>query len=306
MARQPLTAARLFGRDLPGLLRALTPERLRFDRQRRARRLTSLPGRYARPPRGFPPAHRHPHFEICILLGGRCPFLLGDERLDLRGGDVVVLPPEAYHRELAAEQCGPYKLLWLGLHRAYTAAHIQDHRGGGSFDTKAFRQTTTALPEALPLAETLDLELWSGQPGAFTRAQGLLLQLCGLFERALAAPRAAAPAGEDLQKWRVDNAVAYVRDHFAQPIDLSEVAQHAGVGPAYLSALFSRELGRSFTDFVTACRLEAAERLLADPALSIKEVAARVGIANPFYFSRIFRKRAGCSPQAFRRRQQPR
>lgn len=305
MARPSRTVESIFARELPALVRALTAERILFDQTRRARRLTRPPERWANPPRGFPPAHRHPHYEICVLLSGRCPFLLGEARRTLRRGDLAVLSPETYHRELAAERCGPYVLLWLTFHRDRAAMHIQDHRGGGHFDTHALRRWVYGFPEAHACVNAIDLELWTAAPGYFHRVQGLLLQLCGLYERGLARPPAgakeAAQDGEDVQRWRVETAVEYVRDHFAQPLDLGEVAQHVGVSSGYLSALFSRTLGRSFTDFLAACRLEEAEKLLAEPALSVKEVAARVGFENPFYFSRVFRKRNGVSPQQFRR-----
>jgi two-component system response regulator YesN len=132
-----------------------------------------------------------------------------------------------------------------------------------------------------------------------------LLQLFGYYERALAQPSTKAAKrleGEDVQRWRVEKAVEYLRDHFNRPVDLGEVAHYVGVSSGYLSALFTRSLGRSFTDVLAACRLDEAEKLLADPALSVKEIAVRVGIDNPFYFSRLFRKRTGASPLQFRRR----
>lgn len=305
MPRSARTAESLFANELPRLVRALAPDRILFDRSRRARRLTRPPEQWAHPPKGFPPAHRHPHYEICVLLSGDCPFLLGDSRQNLRRGDLAVLSPETYHRELAAERCGPYVLLWLTFHRDNAGAHIQDHLGGGTFDKRALRCWVYGFPEALALVNAIDLELWTAQPGYFNRVQGLLLELCGQYERGLARAtktKASSGEGEDVQRWRVETAVEYVRDHFAQPVDLGEVAQHVGVSPGYLSALFSRTLGRSFTDFLTTCRLEEAEKLLVEPTLSVKEIAARVGIENPFYFSRVFRKRHGTSPKQFRRK----
>jgi two-component system response regulator YesN len=64
--------------------------------------------------------------------------------------------------------------------------------------------------------------------------------------------------------------------------------------------LFTREIGRSFTEFLAACRIDEAERLMADPTLSIKEISRLVGIENPLYFSRLFRKHTGIPPTKFR------
>jgi AraC-like DNA-binding protein/mannose-6-phosphate isomerase-like protein (cupin superfamily) len=295
----------LFSRTLPALVRGLKPARLFFDRSRRARRLKHLPERWAHPPKGFPPAHRHISFELCIVLSGRCPFLLGDERFEVRRGDTIVLSPDVYHRELAAENCGRYELLWMGLEKPTVFAHIQHHLGRGRFDPQALQIKLASVPEALQLAHRIDAELWENKPGAFSAAQGMLLQICALLERAITAREQKVSRREHdsaIQRWRAEKAAVYVRDHFAEPIDLPEVAIHIGASPAYASVLFTREIGRSFTDFLAGCRIEEAERLMADPALSIKEISRLVGIENPLYFSRLFRKHTGISPMKFRRK----
>ena len=307
MRSEPLSAhqqaLRFYGQILPRLVRALKPGNILSDPTRRARRLRNPPRRWAHPPPGFPPAHRHPQFELCFVLAGRCPFLLGEERFLLRRGALVVLPPEVYHRELAADRCGPYQVLWLTLQRHALGAHLQDHRGNGRFNRQAFRIWLQDFPHGLEIGKNVDWELWQARPGNFHRVQGLLLELCGFAERSLDGQRRPAPVlekGEALQRWRIEAAVEYVRDHFSHPLDLAEVAQHAGISPGYLSALFTRTLGHSFTAYLAACRLEEARRLLADPALSIKEIARRVGIENPLYFSRLFRNATGRSPKHYR------
>ncbi|MCK6473804.1 MAG: AraC family transcriptional regulator [Planctomycetes bacterium] len=288
--------------ELPALVCRLKPNLLLYDRERRARRLKYPPARWAHPPKDFPPAHRHPHLELCIALSGRCPFLLGERRHTLRRGHVVVLSPEAFHCELAADRCGPYRLLWVSCHPTEAHLFVQDHLGRRIFNQDAPRVNLKKFAEAYQSVREIDYELWAAQLGAFRRVQGLLLGLCGLFERAVgAAARARPPARDEaVQRRRVERAVEYVRDHFSEPLDLQEVAVHVGVSAGYLSALFTRTLGRSFTDYLASCRLEEAERLLAQPSLSVKEVAVRVGIQNPLYFSRLFRKHTGFSPSQFR------
>lgn len=299
------TALTLFSRTLPALIRKLKQARLFFDRTRRARRIKHLPARWSHPPKGFPPAHRHISFELCFGLSGRCPFLLGDERFEIRRGDVVVLSPDVYHREMAADNCGPYEILWMSLERPSVVGHIQHHLGRGRFADRALRVKLPTVPEALQLAHKIGGELWENKPGAFTSAQGMLLQICAQVERALGAESSShqkSKRGGDsaIQRWRAEKAALYVRDHFAEPIDLPEVAIHIGASPAYASVLFTREIGRSFTDFLAACRIDEAERLMADPTLSIKEISRLVGIENPLYFSRLFRKHTGIPPTKFR------
>ncbi|MCZ7649214.1 MAG: AraC family transcriptional regulator [Planctomycetota bacterium] len=281
----------------------MKPADIHFDRSRRGRRLAKPPARWAQPPRGYPPAHRHENYEFCFALRGRCPFLLGEERILLRAGQLVVLSPRVFHREFAAERAEPYTLLWCSFQKTWMGGHVYAHLGRGRFRSDKLRVWFEGFADGLRAAEAVDLELFEDRPGAFLRVQGLLLAWCGAALRHLEEAGAPAPEPskrEAQQQQRVKAAVDFVRDRFAEPLDLAAVAAHVGIGAGYLSALFTRELGRTFTEFLAACRLEEAERLLRDPALSVKEIAHRVGFENPFYFSRLFRRRTGKSPKQWR------
>jgi quercetin dioxygenase-like cupin family protein len=48
-------------------------------------------------PGGGPRRHRHPHAEVFVVHGGSGRFEIGDERFDGEAGDVVIVPPEAWH-----------------------------------------------------------------------------------------------------------------------------------------------------------------------------------------------------------------
>jgi two-component system response regulator YesN len=53
-------------------------------------------------------------------------------------------------------------------------------------------------------------------------------------------------------------------------------------------------------EYLRRLRIELARELLADPSLSIKEVAARTGFTEPNHFSRVFSRIDGVPPTAFR------
>jgi two-component system response regulator YesN len=97
-------------------------------------------------------------------------------------------------------------------------------------------------------------------------------------------------------------AVQYIDSHYAQPLQLTAVAERCNVSAGYLSRLFSEHLGVSFNDHLNAVRLDIAERLLREGEQPVKEIAYSVGYHDPNYFSRIFKKFKGTSPTTFSRK----
>ncbi len=98
----------------------------------------------------------------------------------------------------------------------------------------------------------------------------------------------------------VKRAIAYLQQNYAHPIARWQVAEAAGASEDYLSRLFHRELGLSPWDYLNRYRIQRARLLLVAGDLSIAEVARQVGFKDHAYFSRIFRKLTGLSPNGYR------
>lgn len=81
---------------------------------------------------------------------------------------------------------------------------------------------------------------------------------------------------------------------------VAEMAAQLGVSAAQLRRILLLAAGATPRQLLCNLRLEAAARLLADPGIRIKEIQARVGIADASHFCRDFRDRFGVSPSEFR------
>lgn len=88
----------------------------------------------------------------------------------------------------------------------------------------------------------------------------------------------------------------------AQSLSVKEAAQQCHMSESYFSHLFKKETGVSFVDFVNRQRIRHAARLLETSSLRIGEIAEQVGMENANYFSVLFRKWKGESPQEYRQR----
>lgn len=92
----------------------------------------------------------------------------------------------------------------------------------------------------------------------------------------------------------VPRAIAYIRENYAQKLSLEQVAKEIYVSPAYLSGLFRRTVGLSFTDYVHQIRIENAKRLMREqPYLKNYELSEMVGYPSDKYFAQVFKKLTG-------------
>jgi signal transduction histidine kinase/AraC-like DNA-binding protein len=98
----------------------------------------------------------------------------------------------------------------------------------------------------------------------------------------------------------VKQAVAYFHQNYARPISRWEIAEAIGVSEDYLSRVFNRELNISPWDYLNRYRILHAKHYLLNSTENISAIARQVGFKDQAYFSRVFHKITGMSPQAFR------
>lgn len=92
----------------------------------------------------------------------------------------------------------------------------------------------------------------------------------------------------------------YVEANFRQSITISDIAARFFVNNCYVSQLFKKEIGKTFTEFLTEKRIQYACGLLLHSDRNINEIAEQAGFKDYFYFSRIFRKMKQCTPTEYR------
>lgn len=97
----------------------------------------------------------------------------------------------------------------------------------------------------------------------------------------------------------VQKAVAYMDEHYREPIRIDDVAASIPISRKYLCTVMERQLGLSPKEYLLQRRIEAAAELLLRSDRSVGEVAAEVGYPDYTQFSRLFRQKTGMSPRDF-------
>jgi AraC family transcriptional regulator, transcriptional activator for feuABC-ybbA operon len=91
----------------------------------------------------------------------------------------------------------------------------------------------------------------------------------------------------------------YMDQHYNEPLSIRQLAQMANISPKYFVDLFKKTYGQSAMDYLTDLRINRAKRYLAESGERLRDIAAKVGYSDEFYFSRKFKKEVGVSPSDF-------
>lgn len=93
----------------------------------------------------------------------------------------------------------------------------------------------------------------------------------------------------------------YVAEHYMDNISLTELAERIHVSRTHLSALFNKEVGCSFPEYIAKYRIHKAQEVIKHTRLPLSRIAETVGYPDYVHFSKTFKKYTGMTPQAFRR-----
>ena len=98
----------------------------------------------------------------------------------------------------------------------------------------------------------------------------------------------------------VRKAMAYIHEHYSELISRRDIAQQVNIAEDYLTFCFRQELGTTPIKYLQRYRLNQARSLLLESEKTITEIALMVGFSDAGYFSRLFHREVGVSPDKYR------
>ncbi|HJD20716.1 MAG TPA: AraC family transcriptional regulator [Candidatus Gemmiger faecigallinarum] len=249
------------------------------------------------------PTHWQDTVEVIWVRSGRLALRIGEASHTGLPGDVFYINPCDLHGMQSQEAGCRYlaflfPLSWLQFTYADEAGEscLAPLAEGGA-------RVVNRLPEAVAAAAAglLDeiVALYeSTVPGAWLGIKANVLRLYYLLHSAGLVER--SPGGSR----QMDTLLAiahYIQEHYAEPLSLQVLGRQFHMSPKYFSAYFQKHFFRSFTDYLTAVRLEQAKKLLQETDADIELVAQRAGFSASSYFIRTFRQSLGMTPGQYRR-----
>jgi AraC-like DNA-binding protein len=218
-------------------------------------------------------------WEILFYTRGAGHVLVGGEPIPFSPGRIVFMPQGVEHGERSNATFACLFLHMKGYPNHARRTPIFDDDASGSAET---------------LARMLNREFHLKQAKWRRVTEELLDLLMLLFER-WDHTTPDEPWVAELKRELVDNL-------HNPDFDVSTALNKTLLCPEHARRVFTRATGKTPLQYLIGLRIEEAKQVLVRGGLSVKEVAHRVGMHDPFYFSRLFRKSVGVSPQEFTNR----
>jgi AraC-like DNA-binding protein len=206
--------------------------------------------------------------------------------------------------------------IWMNPGRRYETTHDPDHplgvsffhfdvldrRGrsaGAEFKSPFEKMHTRHLAFAeVTMQRILALRAEPGGPESADRFfAALLAELVREAATQPAAPQGVRPEHVE----RIHEIMGAIRASPARVETVAGLAKRNGFSVSHFSRVFAAVAGLRPQPFLIAARIDHARDLLALTPASIGEVATAAGFSDIYYFSRLFKRRVGVSPSAFRR-----
>ena len=228
---------------------------------------------------------------LIVCCKGRGWVTFRGHTFGIGSGDVALLPPNEPHA-YGADEADPWTIEWAH----YTGSESSAWRALILEDGSPTVHVPAGSVSELKLAAVHErLEVGYGDFQLLSAAAALrncltevarLRRLSGTLATAMDA---------------VDASAVWMRENLERRISLGELARRACLSPSHYSAIFRRRFGFAPIDWLIRQRIHRACSLLQTRSDKIAVIAASVGVTDPYYFSRVFRKVMGMSPDAFRR-----
>lgn len=220
-------------------------------------------------------SHAHEDWELIYCTGETGEILWQNEKTAYAEGDVLVIPPHLLH-------CNYSK-------NGFTNVHIRIQNDCTLVSDGVIKVSDDAEKHLKNVFETAFYHF----NGDADKRAVLLSAYGNLLVSYITAFRGQNVLSPVTEKIKAD----IVKNFPSADYKLNAFLRSLPFNYEYLRKLFKKETGATPHEYLTAMRMQTAEKLLSiDTPYNISEIAALCGFAEPLYFSRIFKKMHGVSP----------
>lgn len=255
---------------------------------------------------GFYPQANHHHVEresgakeyiLIYCVDGKGCVKIKDETFQLEANQLIIIPPYTPHTYYA-DKCEPWSIYWL---------HFYGHNADYFAKTLCYpisipTDDSSRIENRLSLFEEIFYTLNSGDDNSHIHYANCCfihflatIRYINIYRRV--APNQAKSYGDKM----VHRLVHYMTENIDKQLSCSDFAEYVGYSESYLYRCFYKEIGVAPSTYFQSLKMKKACSLLTETNLLIKHIALKLGYQDPFYFSKMFTKNIGVSPNNYRK-----
>ncbi|MBL8995299.1 MAG: AraC family transcriptional regulator, partial [Spirochaetia bacterium] len=247
--------------------------------------------------------HRHPKaYEIYYVASGRMEFLLGEEReqVSARGGQALIIPPGLPHatanENLLAQPAHYFWLVFADASKRKAFLNLDAEKTGSLFAEIAGASGDLLSPgkEIRVQFEKLIEALSGHSPLHDIEAISLSLQIF------LSVLKKSGPRKREIPT-HLKSLSKFIEENLDERLTPRHLAAKAGLSGRALVRAFREAFGMTPHDYILREKIRAGKRLLTGTALSVTEIAHRLGFSSSAHFATAFKQFTGRRPVDFRR-----
>ncbi len=234
--------------------------------------------------------HSHEHFEIYVLVKGKCCYSIDETIYSVLPGDIVLIPACHTHKIRYDTPTHSRRLLYISNTSLppYTEELIEK--------TGYIFRNAKVVDEINLLMEKINEEYLHPNYYSSCMVAGYLQIMWGLLLR-----NHNYYTNEHVySNTYIPFVLKYIHANYSSDITLGQVAEQCSITPEYLSRIFKSEMGMTFNHYLTSVRMKEAEILLMQTNISVAEIAFTIGYNDSNYFTNKFKKIYNISPTQFR------
>jgi len=246
-------------------------------------------------------ADRHNEIEINYLPEGSITYIIHDQKITIKKGDILVFWALLPHQIVAYDDLSPYYVVTIPF------ALFSEWNMPQVFSESLFKGEVRWFRAN----KNMDLENAKFQEwlSGLSKATSALNDICTLEIQAYV-KRLALQVFEDTQFQQkfdlpinlVEQMAIFIAANFMEPIKVSHVAQAVELNPDYANSIFKRNFGMSISTYLSEQRVLCAQRKLSINSDSITSIAYESGFNSISSFNATFKKFLGTTPRDYRKK----
>lgn len=243
----------------------------------------------------------HFHFkpEVFIQLHGTTEFTFPAEKLTLHPGEMAIIPKGLPHGESVYPDSQPFRNVVIGFYSHTVSMHFAYEAKPHTPDIESIEFYET--PDLRKLTELVDYLAQKTYvppgPGHHWLLKGALMTFLGALLNLI--HHDTPETGKDSS--RVFQVKWVVREHLFNPkLNVKMLADKLHCSADYLSHVFHKDTKETLIHYINRQRILGASDALANTSLSVSEIAWACGFSDAGYFTRVFKKFTGKTPNVFR------